>query len=144
MSDTAPAAPKTDLSVLTSRTRLPAELQHASGMQKLDWILSLPEPAEFVAALAPHELYYWLRDIGTNDAYPLLKYAGEEQLKCLVDLDVWSRHELSVPRWLHWLDLALEAEHDTADRFLAAQDDELFLWLVTGDLQVLPADSTRS
>jgi len=142
MSDTAhPAVLKSDLSVLTSRTRLPAELKNASGMQKLDWILGLPAPEDFVAALAPDELYYWLRDIGKEDAYPLLEYANGEQLRALVDIDAWTRHELSVPRWLDWLDLALAVDHDTAERFILAQDDELLMALVTGDIQVLPADA---
>jgi len=142
MSDTPDVtSPKSDLSVLTARTRLPAELHNASGMQKLDWLLSLPVPADFVGALAPDELYYWLRDIGKEDAYPLLEYANAEQLRALVDIDAWNRHELSVPRWLDWLDLALAVDYDTAERFVQAQDDELLLALVTGDIQVLPADT---
>lgn len=110
-------------------------------MQKLDWILGLPAPAEFVGALAPQELYYWLRDIGKDDAYALLEYANEEQLRGLVDIDAWSRHELSIPRWLDWLDLALAVDTDTAERFVSAQDDGLFSWLLTGDIQVLPNDT---
>ncbi len=132
---------KTDLSTLTQRSRLPVELRNASGLQKLDWILSMPQPAEFVTALAPDELYYWLRDIGKEDAYPLLEYATDDQLKSLVDIDAWSRHDLSVARWLDWLDLAVAVDHDTAERFIMSQDDELLMWLVTGDVQVLPADA---
>ena len=132
---------KTDLSTLTQRSRLPVELRNASGLQKLDWILSMPQPAEFVTALAPDELYYWLRDIGKEDAYPLLEYASDDQLKSLVDIDAWSRHDLSVARWLDWLDLAVAVDHDTAERFIMSQDDELLMWLVTGDVQVLPADA---
>lgn len=141
MSDTPPRSEPSDLSVLTARARLPAELANASGMQKLDWFLSHPAPEELVASLPPDELYYWLRDIGRDDAYPLLEYATEQQLMSLVDIDTWSRHELSIPRWLEWLDLALAVDHDTAQRFVAAQPDELYTWLVTGDLRVLPADA---
>lgn len=142
MPDQPPAAREsTDLSVLTARSRLPAELRNASGMQKLEWVLGLPAPAEFIGALAPQELYHWLRDIGKEDAYPFLELATEEQLRGLVDIDAWSRHELSVPRWLSWLDLALAVDTDTAERFIMAQDDELLLALVTGDLQVLPQDT---
>ncbi len=132
---------KPDLSTLTQRSRLPVELRNATGLQKLDWILSMPEPATFVTALAADELYYWLRDIGKEDAYPLLEYASDDQLKSLVDIDAWSRHDLSVARWLDWLDLAVAVDHDTAERFIMSQDDELLMWLITGDVQVLPADA---
>jgi len=139
-----PSSPRSDLSTLTERSRLPVEFADASGMQKLDWILGLPAPAEFVGALAPQELYYWLRDIGKDDAYALLEYANDEQLRGLVDIDAWSRHELSIPRWLDWLDLALAVDTDTAERFVTAQDDGLYTWLLTGDVQVLPSDADVS
>jgi hypothetical protein len=129
------------LTALGLRSAIPAELRTASGMQKLDWILSRPDPAEFVTALAPQEFYYWLRDIGRGDAYPLLEFATRTQLQALTDIDAWHRHELSVPRWLEWLDLALANDVDTGLRFLKAQDDTTYAWLFSGDIQVLPADT---
>ncbi len=134
-----PASP--DLSELTGRVNLPPELLRASGMKRLDWIISQPEPAAFVGQLAPQELFYWMRDIGKEDAYVLLEYATQEQLQALVDIDAWQRHELQLPRWLEWLDLALAVDTDTAQRFLAAQDDETYLWLFSEGVEVLPADT---
>lgn len=141
MSDPASHVTSTDLATLTQRSKLPVELQNASGLKKLDWVLSLDDPRAFVAGLAPQELHYWLRDIGKEDAYPLLEYAEPEQLRALVDIDTWTRHELSIPRFLEWFDLALAVDLETAQRFILAQDDELLMWLVTGELQVLPADA---
>jgi len=133
-------SPSEDLAHLTGRSHLPRELESASGMQKLDWILGQPDPQGFIQALAPQELYYWMRDIGKGDALPLLEMADREQKRALVDIDAWSRHELLLPRWLEWLDLAHAAGDDTALDFIAAQDDETLEWLFTGDVTVHPAD----
>ena len=123
------------------RYEVPAEIMRASGMKKLDWLLNLPAVDSFVQSLAPQELYRWMRDIGKEDAYPLLEYAEPEQLQALVDIDAWTRHELSIPRWLEWLDLAVAVDVDTGAKFLASQDDATLQWLFTGDVQVLPADA---
>lgn len=135
-----PTEPRRDLAEVTQRSRLPTELRHASGMQKLDWLLSRPDPDTFIGELAPQELYYWIRDIGKGDAYALLEHASEEQTRALVDIDAWSRHELVVPRWLEWLDLALAVDIDTALKFVRAQDDETYSWLFTGDVTVHASD----
>jgi len=110
-------------------------------MKKLDWIFSLPSVDAFVRSLAPQELYRWMRDIGKEDAYPLLEFAEPEQLLALVDIDAWTRRELSIPRLLEWLDLALAVDSDTAGKLLMSQDDATLEWLFTGDVQVLPADT---
>lgn len=121
--------------------QVPAEVARASGMKKLDWIFSLPSVDGFVRSLAPQELYRWMRDIGKEDAYPLLEFAEPEQLQALVDIDAWTRRELSVPRLLEWLDLALAVDFDTGGKLLTSQDDATLEWLFTGDVQVLPADT---
>lgn len=109
-------------------------------MQKLDWIIGQPDPETFVRELAPQELYYWIRDIGKGDASALVELADHEQKRALVDIDAWSRHELQLPRWLEWLDIAEVAGDDTAVDFVAAQDDETLEWIFSGDVTVYPAD----
>ncbi|MCC6622988.1 MAG: hypothetical protein IT385_17145 [Deltaproteobacteria bacterium] len=136
-----PNAKTSDLATLVGRSKLPAELARAPGMKKLDWILGQPDPEAFVRALAPQELYYWMRDIGKGDSGALLELADREQKRALVDIDAWSRHELELPRWLDWLDLAQSASDDTALDFVAAQDDETLEWLFSGDVQVYAADA---
>jgi len=110
-------------------------------MKRLDWIISQPDPAEFVGQLAPQELFYWMRDIGKEDAYILLEYANAEQMRALIDIDAWSKNDLLLPRWLEWLDLAVAVDVETAQRFLNAQEDETFLWIFTDGVEVLPADT---
>ena len=138
MSDTQsprPAAAR-DLAEFAGRARLPVEIQNASGMQKLDYLLELAGTSDYIAELATEELFLIMHDIGKSDAYALLAHATTEQMQGLVDLDAWQKDSLIVPRWLEWLDLALAVDTDTAVRFIEAQDDETLEWLFIKDVIV--------
>ncbi|MFT7580564.1 MAG: hypothetical protein ACI9MR_002235 [Myxococcota bacterium] len=129
-----------DLATLGGRGRLPAELRHASGIRKIDHILSLPDVADFVETLATEELYLLIKDIGRNDAYPLLEYATREQMRGLVDIDAWNKHDLQLDRWLGWFELAEAVSFERVQEFLSAADDELLEWLFIKDVTVHGSD----
>ncbi len=133
-------APQRDLATLTGRAQIPATVRAKGGMAQLNWVLSLEHPEEFVAALATEELYLLMADIGAQDAYVLMEYATDEQLGGLVDLDAWVGERVELPRWVAWVDRALEVSHDTALRFIRATEPELIELLVTKDVQVHPHD----
>jgi hypothetical protein len=125
---------ETDLATLVGRARLPVEISGASGMTRLDWILELPEPAEFVQSLAVEELYLLMKDIGLHDSHALLEFASTEQMGSLLDLDIWHKHDLVLDRWVGWLDLALAVDLDTGLRLIEATDDETIELLFVREL----------
>jgi hypothetical protein len=96
----------TDLALLTARSTLPYELRHASGMQKLDWIWSLANPAEFVTSLEPQELYYWMRDERRLSLSMQLRAAARARGYRLGSTSRVPRSSVA--------DLALAVDHDTA------------------------------
>lgn len=125
-----------DLARLAGRGHMPPKLRHATGMQKIRWILDRPDPRGFVRSLATGELYFLVNDVGPGDSGALLELASDEQIQGLVDLDVWSRNELRVERWVRWLDVARAADVDTAMRFIRATETELLEYLFTAPLRV--------
>lgn len=129
-----------DLATIVGRSRLPQEIQKLGGMQRLDWVLSLPNPREFVETLAAEELYLLLRDIGEHDSYALLEYASGEQLHAIQDLDLWRGEEILIPRWLAWIDRCREVSLETAMRFVSATEDELLQIIMMGDVRVHTSD----
>ncbi|MCB9728770.1 MAG: hypothetical protein H6746_09880 [Deltaproteobacteria bacterium] len=119
---------------------MPAELRGANGMRKLNWLLDLADPKAMVRSLSTGELYFLTKDIGHNDAGALLELASNEQLRGILDLDVWSGHEVRFERWLGWLDLARDASLETAQRLVRQTEDELLLLLFTKRVQVHASD----
>lgn len=59
-------------------------------------------PAE-VAGLEPLEAYYIVREIGLDQALPILLQLNQEQLEACIDLDCWNRYDFAVDSLDEWL-----------------------------------------
>ncbi len=66
-------------------------------------LLASPELADEVAALEPLEAYYIIREIGLEQALPILLVLSPEQLEACVDLGCWSRYDFAVDSLDEWL-----------------------------------------
>lgn len=117
-------------------SRLPAEFHGMTGTEKLDYLLGLPEPAVVLQALPAEEFTFLLKDIGLSDASPLLALASPRQMQTLVDLDVWQGDEIDRRRFAHLLAVAVNANQETVDRFLASQEDALLCTFISGSARV--------
>lgn len=128
------------LADIAGRARMPVALRGANGMKKLNWLLDLADPKAMIRSFSTGEFYFLVKDIGANDAGALLELASNQQLRGLLDLDLWSGHEVRFDRWLGWLDIASSANLETAQRLVQQTEDELLLLLFTARVQVYPAD----
>ena len=66
-------------------------------------ILAATDLADEVAALEPLEAYYIVREIGLDQALPILLELSEDQLEACVDLDCWNRYDFAVDSLDEWL-----------------------------------------
>lgn len=66
-------------------------------------ILAAADLADEVAALEPLEAYYIVREIGPDQALPILLELSQEQLEACVDLDCWNRYDFAVDSLDEWL-----------------------------------------
>jgi hypothetical protein len=66
-------------------------------------ILAAADLADEVAALEPLEAYYIVREIGLDQALPILLELSHEQLEACVDLDCWNRYDFAVDSLDEWL-----------------------------------------
>jgi hypothetical protein len=66
-------------------------------------ILAATDLAAEVAALEPLEAYYIVREIGLDQALPILLLLSQEQLEACVDLDCWNRCDFAVDSLDEWL-----------------------------------------
>lgn len=96
----------------------------------LDAILNQKQPEILVQSFNPEDLHILIKEIGTDDALPLIQMASDAQWEYMLDMESWSNDRLdlqAVAVWLRYLFLA------DADRFVKqALDDNLELvevWL---------------
>jgi hypothetical protein len=66
-------------------------------------ILAAADLADEVAALEPLEAYYIVREIGLDQALPILRELSQEQLAACIDLDCWNRYDFAVNHLDEWL-----------------------------------------
>ena len=81
-------------------------LQAARGKEKLDLLLSAPDPEALVQSIPAHDLYLAILEVGPEDAAEVVALASPEQFRHFVDLSAWPRRDegpdpRAVLRWLH-------------------------------------------
>jgi hypothetical protein len=90
-------------------SRFRAALARARKSHRADAILSEPDAAQLVPKLPVQELYYAIQEVGLADAQELVALASPEQVRGLVDLDVWQRGDLDDSRMRPWIDALVAA-----------------------------------
>jgi Family of unknown function (DUF6178) len=121
-----------------------AALAGASGKDKLDLLLSAPDPRALVRSLPEQELYLAILDIGLDDSAELVAMASPRQFVHFLDAACWPRRDAPPdPRKiLKWMTLArkgADATDLTLRRYyekLSAVDPELFSLLLRFELVV--------
>lgn len=66
-------------------------------------LLASTDLADEVATLEPLEAYYIVREIGLDQALPILFQLSPDQLEACIDLDCWNRYDFAADRLDEWL-----------------------------------------
>jgi len=100
----------------TALARLRAQVVGPRGARRLDALLASPDPAAAVAGLSVTELAELIHDVGLDDATELVHLATPEQVRGVLDLELWDKDRLQVERARPWLAVVI----DGGDRRLDA------------------------
>jgi hypothetical protein len=76
----------------------------------LDRILEHPQPAALVHAFPEEDLHILIREIGADDALPLIALASHKQREYLLDQEIWQRDRIDLEATGQWFDRFLKAE----------------------------------
>src|SRR5256885_1910730 len=85
-------------------------LAAAAGKEKLDVLLSAPDPEALVQSIPDHELYLALLEIGPEDAAEVVALGSPSQFRHAIDLSAWPGGDAGPEpaTVLRWLRLARE------------------------------------
>ena len=114
-------------------------------------ILAAADLAQEVASLEPLEAYYIVRELGMDQALPILRELSHEQLQACLDLDCWNRYDFSVESLDEWLAPFASIDGETLAQTFLSLDYVLQLLFLTQTVtvydpdtdQVPPEDETR-
>jgi hypothetical protein len=114
-------------------------------------LLAATDLAEEVATLEPLEAYYIVRELGMDQALPILRELSHEQLQACLDLDCWNRYDFSVESLDEWLAPFASIDAETLAQTFLSLDYVVQLLFLTQTVtvydpdtdQVPPEDETR-
>lgn len=118
-----------------------AELQHArSGRALLDALLSPHDAGRLVSRLPVEDLHLYVRQIGLADAPELLALASGEQVRGILDAEIWEGDRPTTERLDPWLGALMHAGPLVMYRRLLEVDDALLNWIVRRSVRVQTLD----
>lgn len=109
-----------------SPQELSCRLMSLPGRKRLEAILSRADAAAVVAALPVQDFFFFVKEIGPDDALPLLALGEVNQLVHLFDLEWWEKDRIQPAKALQWL-----------ERLAAAGEEKLLAWLYDADFELL-------
>ena len=115
----------------------------APGRLKQDLLLSSPLAARLVPMLPEQEIYLTLKEIGLEDALPILSLMSREQLHYLSDLEAWQKERFEAPEFLKIIKMIHQCGEDKLAEWLDAADPELLVLLLREYGHVTKFDLTK-
>ena len=106
-------------------------------------LLAAADLAEEVAALEPLEAYYIVRELGMDQALPILRELSHEQLQACLDLDCWNRYDFSVDSLDEWLAPFASIDAETLAQTFLSLDYVLQLLFLTQTVTVYDPDTDQ-
>ncbi|MEW6536325.1 MAG: DUF6178 family protein [Candidatus Auribacterota bacterium] len=82
----------------------------ASPHQRLKLISLLKNPKKIIRALPEEELYWTIKEVGTNKCLPLIKRSSPDQTQFIFDVEWWEADALSPKRITHWIKALVKCE----------------------------------
>lgn len=105
--------------------RFRARLARPRAAQRVDALLSSPDPEAAVAGLSIPELYFTIAEVGLADAYELVGLATPEQFQGCLDLSIWDRDEIQDAGLMPWLAALTAAGFERFGQIWSQLDPEL-------------------
>jgi hypothetical protein len=97
------------------------------GQFRLDLLLSSPLAGELVPMLPEQEVYLTLKEIGLEDALPMLSLMTREQLHYVNDLEAWHKESFEAPAFLKFVRMIHQCGEDKLADWLDTADPELLV-----------------
>ncbi len=113
-----------------------AQLRAVGIKERIEMILSDPEGKKLARSLEPQELYWLVKELGDEDALPLIALASPEQCGFFLDVELWNGCTYSREKAMEWVGHLLAAGEEFLVEQLYHLDFELLLLICRKELFV--------
>jgi hypothetical protein len=113
-----------------------AQLREAGTKGRIEMILSDPEGKKLARSLEPQEIYWLVKEMGDEDAMPLVALSSPEQFSFFLDVELWNGCTYSREKAIEWIAHLLAAGEEFFVEQLYHIDFELLLLICRKELFV--------
>jgi hypothetical protein len=113
-----------------------AQLRAAGTKERIEMILSDPEGKKLARSLEPQELYWLVKELGDEDALPLIALSSPEQYCFFLDIELWNGCTYSREKAMEWIGNLMAAGEEFFVEQLYHLDFELLLLICRKELFV--------
>ena len=97
------------------------------GQLRQDLLLTSPHAGKLIAMLPEQEVYLTVKEIGFEDALPMLSLMTRDQLQYVNDLEAWHKERFAPPSFLQVIKMLHQCGEDKLADWLNALDPELLV-----------------
>ena len=105
-------------------------MQARSGGALLDALIDPKEAPQLVPMLPIEDLHGYIRRIGLLDCTELLPMISGDQLRGMLDVEIWDGDQMDIDRLDPWLRALMASGQETLGRRILDLDDEVLNWTV--------------
>jgi len=111
-------------------------LLHLNGSNKASMILDDPNPGLLVQSLPMWDIFQIIHEVGAENTVDIFQLANPEQVRFILDLELWEDWTISVEECVKWIEIILSTGEDNALRMLSELDQELLIIFLKKTLTV--------
>jgi len=116
----------TEFAKLTLNEKIDFLLQ-LNGSNKASMILDDPNPERLIQSLPMWDIFQIIHEVGAENAIDIFQLATPEQVRFILDLELWEDWTISVEESVKWIEIILSTGDDNALRLLSELDQELLI-----------------
>ncbi|HXC93642.1 MAG TPA: DUF6178 family protein [Geobacteraceae bacterium] len=125
----------------TEFAKLPTDVKidcllHLNGSNKASMILDDPNPELLVQALPMWDIFQIIHELGAENAIDIFQLATPDQVRFILDLELWEDWTISVEETVKWIEIILSTGEENALRLLSVLDQELLILFLRKTLSV--------
>ncbi len=102
----------------------------------LEHLLSDKSAIAIVHSFPPEDLHLLVRDIGAQDALPLLAMASNRQWEYILDIEIWHKDRMDFSAATEWLSLLLSADSTRLAEWCARENDTFLDFYLLHNIEV--------
>ena len=102
----------------------------------LEHLVSEKGTIAIVHSFPPEDFHLLVRDIGAQDALPLLAMASNRQWEYILDIETWHKDRMDFPAATEWLNLLLSADPTRLAEWCAKENDAFLEFFLLHNIEV--------